>query len=62
MSAGVTLGTERDEIQLGIFARKAAKLLMVNLQIRHRAARLTPPAVSTQDLLAQAFIRQGIQP
>jgi hypothetical protein len=27
MSAGVTLGTERDEIQLGIFARMAAKFL-----------------------------------
>ncbi len=47
MSAGVTLGTERDEIQFGIFARMAAKLLMVNLQVRHLAARLTPPPVPT---------------
>jgi hypothetical protein len=47
VSAGVTLGTERDEIQLGIFARMAAQFLMVNLQVRHRAAGLTPPAVAT---------------
>ena len=51
MSAGVTLGTERDEIQLGIFARMAAKFLVVNLQVRHRAAQLTPPAIATQNLL-----------
>ncbi len=38
MSAGVTHGTECDEIQLGIFARTAAKFLMVNLQVLHRAA------------------------
>jgi hypothetical protein len=56
MNAGVTLGTERDEIQLGIFARVAAKFLMVNLQVRHRAARLTPPSIATQDLLAQSFV------
>jgi hypothetical protein len=29
MSAGVARGTERDEIQRGIFARMAAKFLMV---------------------------------
>jgi len=43
MSSGVTLATERNEIQLGIFARLATKFLMVNLQVRHLAARLTPP-------------------
>jgi hypothetical protein len=35
---------------------------VVHLKIRHRAARLTPPAVATQDLLAQNFVRQRIQP
>ena len=51
----MTLGTERDEIQLGIFARMAAKFLMVNLQVRHRAARLTPPAIAPQHLLPQTL-------
>jgi hypothetical protein len=57
MSSGVTLATERDEVQLGIFARMAAKFLMVNLQVRHRAARLTPPAIAPQHLLPQSLVR-----
>jgi hypothetical protein len=40
----------------------AAELPVVHLKIRHCAARLTPPAIATQDLLAQTFVRQGIQP
>jgi hypothetical protein len=31
----------------------AAELPVVHLEIRHRGARFTPPAVATQDLLAQ---------
>ncbi len=31
----MALATERDEIQLGIFARMAAKFLMVKFQVRH---------------------------
>ena len=38
------------------------ELPVVDLKIRHRATGLTPPAVATQDLLAQTFVRQGIQP
>jgi hypothetical protein len=33
MRAGVTHGTERDEVQLGIFARMAAKFQMVDFQV-----------------------------
>ena len=62
MSSGVTLATERDEIQLGIFARMAAKFLVVNLQVRHRAARLTPPAITMQHLLPQPLVRRRVQP
>ena len=40
----------------------AAELPVMHLKVRHRAARLTPPAVATQDLLAQTFVRQAIQP
>jgi hypothetical protein len=54
--------TQRDQVQLGIFAGLAAKLLMVDFQSRHRAAGLTPPAVAPQDLLAQTFVRQGVEP
>ena len=40
----------------------AAELPVVHLEIRHRAAGLTPPAVATQDLLTKIFVRHGIQP
>jgi hypothetical protein len=40
----------------------AAERPVVHLKIRHRATGLTPPAVATQDLLAQIFVRRGIQP
>jgi hypothetical protein len=40
----------------------AAELPVVDLKIRHRATGLTPPSVATQNLLAQTFVRQGIQP
>jgi len=38
----------------------AVELPVVHLKIRHRATGLTPPAVATQDLLAQTFVRQGV--
>jgi hypothetical protein len=37
----------------------AAEFPVVHLKIRHRATGLTPPAVATQNLLAQTFVRQG---
>jgi hypothetical protein len=40
----------------------AAELSVVHLKMCHRAAGLTPPAIATQDLLAQTFIRKGVQP
>src|ERR1017187_2510002 len=39
-----------------------AELPVVHLKIRHRATGLTPPAITTQDLLTQTFVRQGVQP
>src|ERR1035437_2487991 len=39
-----------------------AELPVVHLKIRHRATGLTPPAITTQDLLTQTFLRQGVQP
>jgi hypothetical protein len=40
----------------------AAKLFVVNFQVRHRAARLAPPAIATQDLLPQSFVGLRIDP
>jgi hypothetical protein len=60
MSSGVTLVTERDQVLLGVVARMAAKLFVANLQVRHRAAGLTPPAIATQDLLPPRYSRSGL--
>jgi hypothetical protein len=62
MRSGVARTAKRDQVLLRIVTRTAAKFLVVNLEIRHRAARLTTPAVAMQDLLPQALVRQGIQP
>ncbi len=40
----------------------AAKLFMMDFQIRHRATRLTSPSVATQDLLTESFVGNRIQP
>jgi hypothetical protein len=40
----------------------AAELPVVRLKIRHPAARLTPPAVATQDLLPQTLVQHRMQP
>ena len=55
----MTPRTERDQVLFGVGSGMAAELSVVQLKIRHRATRLTPPAVATQDLLAQIFVRQG---
>ena len=39
----------------------AAKLSVVHFKIRHRATGLTPPPVAAQDLVAQPFVRDGVQ-
>jgi hypothetical protein len=44
-------GAKRDQVLFGIVAGMAAKLFVMDLQVRHRAARLTPPAVAPQNLL-----------
>jgi hypothetical protein len=61
VDSSVAYRAERDQIQLGIIAGAAAELLVVNFQIRHRAARLTAPTITTQYLLAELLIGQGIQ-
>src|SRR5208282_1476111 len=62
MRSGVACRAERDQVLLGVGSRMAAELPVVRLNIRHRATRLTPPTIAMQDLLAQTFVRQGVQP
>jgi len=57
MCAGVAHGAERDEVLFGIIAGLTAKLLVVDLQVRHRATRLTTPPIATQHLPAKFLIR-----
>jgi len=52
MQFGVACCAERDQVLLGVFPRVAAELPVVHREVRRRAARLTPLAVATQDLLA----------
>jgi hypothetical protein len=51
MCTGVARRAKCNKVLVGIIAGLAAKLFVVNLQVRHRAARLTPPAIATQNLL-----------
>jgi hypothetical protein len=62
MDTGMALRAERFKLLFGVVARVAAKLFVVDLQVRLRAARLTPPAVAMQDLLPQPLVRRRIQP
>ena len=62
MQGQVAVAAQRDQVLFGIIAGVAAKLFVVNFQVRHRAARLTPPAIATQNLLPQSLVRHRIQP
>ena len=62
MHSGVACRAQRDQVFIRVGSRMAAELPVVHLKIRHRATGLTPPAVATQGLLAQIFVRQGVQP
>jgi len=46
MAAGVALCAERDQVLFAVAARVAKKLFVMDFQVRHRAARLTPPAIA----------------
>jgi hypothetical protein len=46
----VASGAKRDQVLFGIVAGMTPKLFVVDLQVRHRAAQLTPPAIATQNL------------
>jgi hypothetical protein len=55
----MTLRTESDQVLFSVVARLAAKLLVVDFQVQHRAARLTTPPIATQHSLAKVPVRRG---
>jgi hypothetical protein len=62
MHCSVTCRTKRNQVLLRIVAGLAAKFFVMNLEIRHRAARLASPAVATEHLVAKLFVRLGLKP
>ncbi len=46
VNSGVTGEAQSDQVLFGICTQMTAKLLMMDLQIRHRSAGLTAPAIS----------------
>jgi hypothetical protein len=55
-------GAQCDQVLFGVVARLAAKLFVMDFQVRHPPAGLTPPAIAAQDLLPEALIGRSIQP
>jgi len=60
MCTRVACGAERDQVFLGVAAGMAAKLPVMDLQVRHPAARLTAAAIPTQHLLPQLLVRYRV--
>jgi hypothetical protein len=53
---------QRDQVLLRVITRVAAKFFVMNLEIRHRAARLASPAVAAEYLVAELFVKLGLKP
>jgi hypothetical protein len=58
----MAMSAERDQVFFRIVAGAAAKLFVMDFQVRHRTAGLTAPVITTQDLLPATPVRHGIQP
>jgi hypothetical protein len=58
----MTHRAKRNQILLGIVPGVAAKLFVVDPQIDHGAARLAPPSIPSQYVLAEPFVRLGVKP
>ena len=57
----MTAGAQRDQVFRAVVSKLAARLDMVNLQIFRGAAILAAPIIPGENLLAESFIRLGIQ-
>jgi hypothetical protein len=53
--------TQGDQVQLGISSTSITELLMMNFQVRHRAAGLTSPAIASKHLLVQFLLAFGLE-
>lgn len=62
MRISVARSAKGNKVLLGIIAGVTTKLFVMDLQVRHRAARLTTPAVAAQDLLPKTLVRHRIEP
>jgi hypothetical protein len=61
MDAGLAGGTKGDQVLFDILAGVAAKLFVMDFQVRHCPTGLTSPAVATQHLLTQSLVRLWIE-
>ena len=61
MQGRMTCYADVNEILLGVVAGVAAELFVMDFQVRHSAAQLTPPTVAAQHLLPQTVVRNRIQ-
>jgi hypothetical protein len=61
MGAGVTDRAKRDQVRFRVISQMTPKFLVVNLQVRHRSAGLTPPAIATQYLLPELLVGRSIE-
>src|SRR5947199_67109 len=58
----VAFTAKSNKVPLAIIAAATAELLMMNFQIRHRAAALAAPAISPQHLLTQLLVFARVKP
>lgn len=57
MCTAVTAEAEGNEVLLGVGTGLTTEFNMMDLEVRHRAAPLTSPAITTQHQLPQALVR-----
>src|SRR5271169_9601 len=62
MNPSMACGAKRNQVLLGIVAGLAAKFLVVDLEVRHRATQLALPPVTMEHLSAELFVQSGVKP
>ena len=61
MQGSVTGTAERDQVLFLVISGATAELLVMDFQVRHRAACLTAPAIPAQHLLPHILVGHGIK-
>jgi len=62
VNCSVAVGTQRDQIALGVIACLASALNVVDLESAQGTASLAAPAIPFEDLLVQPVVGIGTQP